>query len=252
MNCGLYKITNVANGKFYIGSSDNMPRRFSQHLLDLRKNRHDNPHLQLAWNRYGFENFLFKPYRECKKDILLEEEQKELTVWVGRNECYNIRKDAKRPVAIGEHRSEEVKKKISDSQKGKPRLYARGNKWSLGRKHSLQTLKKFKNRPSSFENIKAAQTFNDGRIYPPSHGYNISACKRSKNKRFNTTELMKIREGVRKSVKEGRCRKNKVPLNEYKNIKSLYLSGMMNKRKLAFKYEITPSSMAKLLKRIGV
>ena len=45
---GIYKIRNTENGNFYLGSSDNIHRRFSRHKLDLSKNRHDNPHLQNA------------------------------------------------------------------------------------------------------------------------------------------------------------------------------------------------------------
>jgi len=50
----------------------------------------------------------------------------------------------------------------------------------------------------------------------------------------------------------GKCKKNKIPFTEYENIKSLYLSGSMNKRKLAFKYGVTPASIAKILKNIGI
>jgi group I intron endonuclease len=53
--CGIYRIINKINDKFYIGSSDNIERRFSRHLLDLKKNKHDNQHLQNAWNKYGKE-----------------------------------------------------------------------------------------------------------------------------------------------------------------------------------------------------
>ena len=76
----------------------------------------------------------------------------------------------------------------------------------------------------------------------------------SKDSLFKKFEQFKekIRIGVQKSIKEGRYHKNKVPLNEYENIKLLYLSGKMNQRKLAFKYGITPPSMSKLLKKLGV
>lgn len=250
MKCGLYKIVNKTNGKFYIGSSVNMPRRFNSHILDLTKNKHDNQHLQHSWNKYGKDSFIFEVYRTCEPSNLLIEEQKELDCWVGKDECYNMRKDAKCPISPGEHRSNEVKKKISLAQKGKPRFYARGNKWSLGRKHTPQTIKKMKNRQSSFNNIQKAQLFNTGRIYSREHCLHI---KNSKLGQFhNSKDREKISVGVNKAISEGRYHKNKVHQNEHENIKSLYLSGSMNKRQLSFKYGINPSSMQKLLTRIGI
>jgi group I intron endonuclease len=57
---GIYKIINLCNGKFYIGSSRNLKRRWKEHKLELRKNNHSNAHLQSAWNKYGEENFKFE------------------------------------------------------------------------------------------------------------------------------------------------------------------------------------------------
>ena len=257
MTVGLYKITNIVNGKFYIGSSIDIQRRWRDgHISKLNCGNHDNLHLQRAWNKYGQTRFKFELYRICTPTNLLGEEQKELDCWVGNPMCYNMRKSATCPVAPGEHRTEEVKRKISDTQKGKPRWNKQQRKQMgvqrKGRKHSNETLKKFKNRPSSYQNISKAQSFNDGRIYSKTHGENISRSKIKKNKKWSNDELSKIRRGVRKSISEGRFRKNKVALSEHETIRSLYLSGKMNQRKLALKYEITPPSMAKLLKRIGV
>lgn len=36
---GIYKITNKLNGKFYIGQSNNIERRFSEHCQNKLKNR---------------------------------------------------------------------------------------------------------------------------------------------------------------------------------------------------------------------
>jgi group I intron endonuclease len=227
MNCGLYKIVNEVNEKFYIGSSDNIPRRFSRHVLDLKKNRHDNQHLQSAWNKYGSEKFVFEIYKECERSLLLEEEQKELNTWVGKVECYNIRKDARRPVSIGEHRSKETIKKISQSQKGKLRWTLKQKRQMSidrkGRKHTSETIEKFKNRATSYINIKKAQQTNVGRTYSDEHRWNMSI---------------------------GRM-KNKIPTNEYKTIGHLYLSGV-SQRQLSIKYGITERFMGKILKKLGV
>ena len=52
-NAGVYQITNTINGKFYIGSSINCQARLIDHFRKLRKNKHINPHLQYAFNKYG-------------------------------------------------------------------------------------------------------------------------------------------------------------------------------------------------------
>lgn len=54
---GIYKITNIVNNKFYIGSTTNLYRRICEHRLALSKNKHSNQHLQNAYNKYGIENF---------------------------------------------------------------------------------------------------------------------------------------------------------------------------------------------------
>lgn len=252
---GIYKIINKINGKFYIGSSIDIKSRFYNHKSQLNKNIHDNQHLQNAWNKYKKDNFDFIIIKLCESSNLIVEEQKELDIWVNKDECYNLSPSADVPMR-GIPRSDEVKQKISLNQKGKPKWTEKQKKQMSidrkGRKHSTETIKKFKNRKSSFENIKKAQSKNIGRIYSEKHCKNISTIKKSKNKKFSQEEIEKIRIGVIKAIKEGRYNKNKVPFSEYENIKSLYLSGNMNQRNLAFKYGITPPSMNRLLKRIGI
>ena len=56
---GIYKIINLVNGKFYIGSSKNLMKRWGDHLYRLRNNKHLNKHLQNAYNKYGESSFAF-------------------------------------------------------------------------------------------------------------------------------------------------------------------------------------------------
>ena len=72
---GIYLIINTINGKFYIGSSCDIPRRFRSHRKCLNKNTHDNIHLQNAWNKYGESNFSFEIYTNCFPNELLLNEQ---------------------------------------------------------------------------------------------------------------------------------------------------------------------------------
>jgi group I intron endonuclease len=73
-NIGIYKITNKQNGKFYIGSSKQIDRRWWEHKNDLIKNKHHNIKLQHAWNYYGSDAFDFIIIEEVTADKLLERE----------------------------------------------------------------------------------------------------------------------------------------------------------------------------------
>ena len=254
--CGIYKIINKINGRFYIGSSDNIERRFNRHFLDLRKNKHDNQHLQNAWNKYGKEAFMTEVVKSCRCEDLLLEEQKELDIWVGNTLCYNLSKIAGQPVSPGEKRPQWIVDKISATQKGKPR-WTNEQKQQMsidrqGRTHSTKTKEKMRGRNSSFENIAKAQASNIGRVYSEEHCLHISNGKCLNPKVFSEEEKTHISSGVRKAILEGRYHKNKIPKEEYCNIRDMYMSGNINKKQLAFKYGVNPCSIARLLKRIGL
>lgn len=55
----VYRIHCRPNGRFYIGSSMAVGRRWYRHKLDLAAGRHHSPKLQAAWNKYGAEAFEF-------------------------------------------------------------------------------------------------------------------------------------------------------------------------------------------------
>lgn len=72
--CGIYAIENIINKKVYIGQSNNILLRFSNHKYELNNNKHFNSHLQRAWYKYGKENFIFKILCECNPQELNEKE----------------------------------------------------------------------------------------------------------------------------------------------------------------------------------
>lgn len=98
MGMGIYKIINVINNKFYIGSAVNFSRRKTRHFSELRTNRHSNSKLQNAWNKYGEQSFVFAIVEEVQdKALLLETENRWLKEHVGKEHCYNIGVDATAP-----------------------------------------------------------------------------------------------------------------------------------------------------------
>lgn len=91
-NCGIYKITNLINGKFYIGSSKVINQRWAAHRWELKYNRHHNQRLQNAYNKYGLENFAYEILEYVEEDKLIEREQHYIDTLnsCNRNVGYNL------------------------------------------------------------------------------------------------------------------------------------------------------------------
>lgn len=73
--CGIYMLLNKTNGKRYIGSSKNIRTRLWKHRALLRHNKHDNPHLQNAWNKYGERAFIYSVLELCAEEERFQREQ---------------------------------------------------------------------------------------------------------------------------------------------------------------------------------
>ena len=57
----IYIIENTINGKLYIGQTTQPPsKREYNHFSELKHNKHNNPHLQYAFNKYDEDDFKFK------------------------------------------------------------------------------------------------------------------------------------------------------------------------------------------------
>lgn len=86
----IYKIRNVVNQKFYVGSTINMKERARTHRNRLRRGKHHATHLQAAWNKYGEECFVFEVVEEVGSiDELQDAEDVWLAEHVGQFYCYN-------------------------------------------------------------------------------------------------------------------------------------------------------------------
>ena len=76
INCGIYRIVNRRNGKFYIGSSKNLKKRRATHFRDLKKGVHHSEHLQRAWNKETDKSvFDFQVFIYCGELYLIGLEQ---------------------------------------------------------------------------------------------------------------------------------------------------------------------------------
>ena len=99
MKSGIYKIINVVNNKFYVGSAVNLRRRKTRHFSELRLGKHNNKHLQAAWLKHGEKSFVFVVVEEIADTAkLLEAENVWLKEHVGKDYCYNLGVDATAPM----------------------------------------------------------------------------------------------------------------------------------------------------------
>jgi group I intron endonuclease len=110
----IYQITNMMNGKYYIGSSASFERRVWSHKYELKNGTHKNPKLQAAWNKYGEAAFVFEILETVAEgESQLACEDRYLTGKVGLPECYNINFYAEHS-RLGIPHSDESKAKISN------------------------------------------------------------------------------------------------------------------------------------------
>lgn len=71
----VYKITNKANGKFYIGSTCNLKRRKCEHLGELRRHTHHSKKMQSDYDIYGKDVFCIEVLEECEDGAQKDREQ---------------------------------------------------------------------------------------------------------------------------------------------------------------------------------
>lgn len=110
---GIYQILCVSTGKIYIGSARDIGVRWQKHRGDLEHGKHQNRHLQKAWQKYGADAFQFTVIELVFEVCLLEREQ----YWLDRlqpfrNRGFNICTRA--GSSLGVKRSDEYKAKLSE------------------------------------------------------------------------------------------------------------------------------------------
>lgn len=207
---GIYKISCTITGKFYIGSSINIPRRFKQHVTSLTNNIHDNRYLQSAWNKYGEDTFVFEVLFYYEPSELIFMEQRCIDILKPTfNICTKVVNSH-----LGVKRSDKTKQRLSESKLGKTlsnehkesiRKATLGNTNALGYKYTLEQRKaaslsrignsNAKGHKLSEESKNKISKANKGRNITEAHKTIISASNRGRKH----TEEAKLKISIAKS-----------------------------------------------------
>jgi group I intron endonuclease len=174
---GIYKITNIINGKVYVGSAVNINSRWSRHKRDLFFRKHKSPKLQNSYNKYGNENFYYSILEECEKENLIIREQHYIDLY---NSCKNGYNCAPKAGSnIGLKLSQETRDKVSKNNakfwSGKERDKETKDKISkklTGRKNGSMS-EETKNKISLKNSGKNSSSYNPTPIIQYDLNYNL-------------------------------------------------------------------------------
>lgn len=168
MKSGIYKIINITNNKFYIGSAKNINKRWIRHRCDLNLNCHQNRFLQRAYNKNLKVDFILEILEYCEVEKLIQREQYyidnlkpeyNLTPTAGSSLGVKHSAETRKRMSLAKQQmTEETKRKMSEANKGRKlseehkRRISEGRK---GRKFTEETKKKMslasKGKPKSEE-----------------------------------------------------------------------------------------------------
>lgn len=221
---GIYKIINVKDGKYYLGSTNNFDNRKKYHFRYLKQNKHWNKHLQHAYNLYGKDVFKFIKEKIvddniCDDDLLLIEQQYIDDIFKTNIPSYNICKIAgKPPSRKGSHPviTEEHKKKIA-MQKGwkhtkdarqKMSQHRKGKTWEeiygdeQAKQKRKETSERFKG--NTFNSMKGKHLPEQWKsnISKALKGVKISECCKQATSKAKSKPVVQIDKKTNKEVNE--------------------------------------------------
>ena len=89
---GIYKYTNLINSKVYIGQSNDLERRYNEHLrrYQCESDKEYNSILHKAFRKYGYDNLQYDIIEECDISYLNEREIYWIEYYDSVNNGYNL------------------------------------------------------------------------------------------------------------------------------------------------------------------
>lgn len=200
---GVYVIYSKVNQRRYVGSSINIPKRWTVHRSELRKNVHHSPHLQRAWDKYGEDAFEFVVLEECAIEQLIEREQHFFEVYEYKYNCAPVAESR-----LGYKHTPEARANMSAAQRGNkkaaghvksPETRAKTSAANTGRKLSSESRAKisesllgnkrsegYTHTPATRSKMSAALMGNKrnvGRKASPEARANMSAAQKTRQER---------------------------------------------------------------------
>ena len=139
----IYKITNEVDGKFYIGSTNNLIKRYYTHINHIRTGKNTCVKLIRAVNKHGEENFKIEIVCECSTDEILKTEQEYID---SLSPHYNIAKIAGSNLGIKRTKETKLKKSVSQKENWKDEAYRTkhlenlSKNWKSGSSHKMAKL----------------------------------------------------------------------------------------------------------------
>ena len=222
---GIYKIVNKIDGKYYVGSSKHIYKRWNTHIRSLNNNYHTNDYLQNAWKKYGSNAFEFTivEVTNCEETFLIEQKYLDIAK-LEQDKCYNLNFESKggcvndytkekmRIIKIDYYKNQENRKKISLKLKGIPLSDETKQKMSLsrtGEKHFRYGKKltlEHKNKLSE-SHMGIKNPWSDKNIYTC---YNELSKIKVSGTRYELSKLMNLTQDttnylIRKQTKKTRC-----------------------------------------------
>lgn len=204
----IYLIFNNINGKIYVGKTQNVSDRFRDHLKIARggkeKYHGSYSYIHAALNKYGFDNFTIKTVEHNLPDEdFAFSKEKEWIVDLKSDgySLYNLTEGGDGPT--GSKRTEEQKKRISESQLGRePWNKGKSTPEDVRAKQSLAAINRFKKNEHP---LKGKPSHLRGKKRPEGFGEKISKTKRGVPKskahvlatsKLTEEQIVKIREMI--------------------------------------------------------
>lgn len=189
---GVYMILHIGSDTRYVGSSaGRISDRWDSHRSALRHQKHRNPHLQSAWNKYGEDAFVFVVLENvAPADVLDAEEHWYQKFKRAGLRLYNIREHVKSQLGF-KHSARSIEQ-ISDANKRRVR--------SLGEREKLRQARLGKKLP---EAVRERIAHDWPPLVAPDGGTHVihNLLKFCQERQLDTSAMRKVALGQRRIYK---------------------------------------------------